>query len=165
MIFNRRFGTALVAVATLASGMNTLAMAEAGDGGDPTAVNLRADFPARGETGPLTLGPRLEGGVRAYSEANGPQSATFAGYARFGIDRTGPGISLRSTLTKVRVEGSVEGTGPLIIRVSAHQRAILRRAASRARRDTVALNVVLRGSSPGRAMPSKVNSAFRVHVR
>ena len=134
--------------------------AEEGDSTDPTFVNLRVAFPAK-----LRLASKLDGTVRAYSTANGPQTSTYSGTARLGLDRSGPGPKLRSTVAEVSLEGTVTDVRDLGVRLTSAQLKALRAAARKARTRTVVLNVVLRGTTEGQAGTSKVNASFRLRSR
>jgi hypothetical protein len=149
------------AVMLLAGLISQPVSAEVGDGGDPTAVNLRVSLPSKAK-----LRPTISTSVRSDSEASGPRPSVYSGTARFGVDRSGPGLVLRSTILKVQLRGetSESGTGRLRIVLSASQRAAIRRAADRAGRESVVLSVVLRGRTPGRTDTSKTNQHFRVRV-
>ena len=146
----------------LAATLGGTAGADVGDGGDPTAVNLRVSLPSHAK-----LSPTITANVRSFSEANGPQPSAFSGTARFGVDRSGPGLVLRGTVAKVSVRGSTSsaGTGRLKITLTSAQRAAIRKAAERAHRRSMVLNVVLRGHTPGRSDTSKTNAHLRISVR
>lgn len=133
--------------------------AQAPEGGDPTAVDLRVSFPSG-----LKLARTMAGTVSAASEADGPKSTPYRGEARLGIDRSEPLLSLRSTVAKIRVRGTAGEPRRFVVRFSASQLAAVRKAARRAKRRSVVLNVVLRGRPAGQERLSKANAFFRVRV-